>query len=135
MNLASIVDPHDADAPAIISRGRATSYGELRHQIEAFRGSLMQMEIKPGDRVAMLCGNGRWFVVAYLATVGMGAIAVPLNPLSPTPELEGELETVDPIAILVEASGVSSFSAVDRSKLVSLRQIIITDENSADAVR
>lgn len=135
MNLASIVDPHDADATAIISRGRSTSYGELRHQIEAFRGSLMQMEIKPGDRVAMMCGNGRWFVVAYLATVGMGAIAVPLNPLSPTPELEGELEAVDPIAVLVEASGVPSFSGVDRSKLVSLRQIIITDENSAEAVR
>ncbi len=135
MNLASIVDPHDADATAIISRGRATSYGDLRIQIESFRGSLMQMEIKPGDRVAMLCGNGRWFVVAYLATVGVGAIAVPLNPLSPTPELEAELATVDPIAILVEASGVPSFSRVDRSKLVSLRRIIVTDENSTEPLR
>ncbi len=135
MNLASIVDPHDADATAIISRGRSTSYGDLRHQIDAFRGSLLQLEIKPGDRIAMLCGNGRWFVVAYLATVGMGAIAVPLNPLSPAPELEAELAAVDPIAVLVEASGVPSFSGVDRSQLVSLRQIIVTDENSADAVR
>lgn len=135
MNLASIVDPHDANATAIISRGRATTYGELRNQVEAFRGSLMQMEIKPGDRVALLCGNGRWFVVAYLATIGMGAIAVPLNPLSPTPELEGEIVAVDPIAVLVEASGVPSFAGVDRSKLVSLRHIIVTDEKSIDAVR
>ena len=134
MNLASIVDAHDEQSSAIISRGRATSYGELRHQIDAFRGSLMQLEIKPGDRVAMMCGNGRWFVVAYLATVGMGAIAVPLNPLSPTPELEKELEAVDPIAVLVEASGVPSFSQVDRRRLASLRQVIITDESSSGAV-
>lgn len=134
MNLASIVDAHDEQSTAIISRGRATSYGELRHQIDAFRGSLMQLEIKPGDRVAMMCGNGRWFVVAYLATVGMGAIAVPLNPLSPTPELEKELEAVDPIAVLVEASGVPSFSQVDRRRLASLRQVIITDESSSGAV-
>ncbi|MFM8380767.1 MAG: AMP-binding protein, partial [Actinomycetota bacterium] len=87
LNLASIVDAHPAEQVAIISRGRATTYGDLRQQIEAFRGSLTQLGVKPGDRVAMLCGNGRWFVVAYLATAGMGAIAVPLNPLSPTPEL------------------------------------------------
>lgn len=134
LNLASIVDAHDADSIAVISRGRATTYGELRLQVEAFRGSLTQLGIKPGDRIAMLCGNGRWFVVAYLAAIGMGAIAVPMNPLSPTPELEGELVTIDPIAVLVEASGVPSFAGVDRSRLVSLRHVIITDEASAKAV-
>ncbi|MGA0879121.1 MAG: AMP-binding protein [Ilumatobacteraceae bacterium] len=134
LNLASIVDAHDADTTAIISRGRATSYGDLRRQIEAFRGSLTQLGVKPGDRVAMLCGNGRWFVVAYMATVGMGAIAVPMNPLSPTPELQGELEAIDPIAVVVEASGSPSFSGVDRTSLVSLRHIVITDEASAGAL-
>ncbi len=135
LNLASIIDAHDADSIALISRGRTTTYGELRHQVEAFRGSLTQLGVKPGDRIAMLCGNGRWFVVAYLATAGMGAIAVPMNPLSPTPELEGELTAIDPIAVLVEASGVPSFSRVDRSKLISLRHIVITDESSAEAVQ
>lgn len=131
LNLASIIDAHEADSIALISRGRPTTYGELRQQVEAFRGSLNQLGVKPGDRIALLCGNGRWFVVAYLATVGMGAIAVPMNPLSPTPELETELLAIDPIAALVEVSGVPSFSGVDRSKLVSLRHIIITDESSA----
>ena len=78
MNLASIIDSHDAKVPAFISQGRTTTYGELRDQVEGFRGSLMNLGVKAGDRVAMACGNGRGFVIAYLATIGAGAIAVPL---------------------------------------------------------
>ena len=33
MNLATIVEGHDADRPALISRGRVTNYGELREQV------------------------------------------------------------------------------------------------------
>lgn len=135
MNLASIVDKHDATRPAIISRGRTTSYGELRDQIEAFRGALAELGVEHGDRVALACGNGRWFVVAYMAVVGAGAIAVPLNPLSPTPELENELVIVDPKVILVEASGVSSFAGVDRRRLASLTGIVVTDASSAPSFR
>ena len=128
MNLASIIDPHEATATAIISRGRVTTYGQLRQQVEAFRGSLVEMGVQRNDRVALMCGNGRWFVVGYLATVGMGAIAVPLNPLSPTPELQRELEVVGPAVVVVEASGVPSFAGVDRSRLADLRHIVVTDE-------
>lgn len=134
MNLASIVDKHDAARPAIISRGRTTSYGELRDQIESFRGSLIELGVGPGDRVALMCGNGRWFVVAYMAVVGAGAIAVPLNPLSPTPELQAELAIVDPKVVLVEASGVPSFAAVDRGSVPSLTLVVVTDASSAGAV-
>ena len=134
MNLASIIDSHDAKVPAFISQGRTTTYGELRDQVEGFRGSLMNLGVKAGDRVAMACGNGRGFVVAYLATIGAGAIAVPLNPLSPSPELESELISVDPIAIIVEPSGVGSFHGVNRSRLTSLRHVIVTDQSSSTSL-
>ena len=41
MNLASIVDPHPADAGALISRGRTTTYGELRDQVAGCAGGLV----------------------------------------------------------------------------------------------
>ena len=134
MNLASIIDSHGAQVPAFISQGRTTTYGELRDQVEGFRGSLMNLGVKAGDRVAMACGNGRGFVIAYLATIGAGAIAVPLNPLSPSPELESELISVDPIAIIVEPSGVGSFCGVNRSRLTSLRHVIVTDQSSSTSL-
>jgi len=131
MNLASIIDGHDADKIAIISRGRSTTYGTLSEQIESFRGSLVALGVASGDRVALLCGNGRWFVVSYLATVGLGAIAVPLNPLSPSPELERELAVVDPVLAVVEASAVPSFSGIRVSDSNSLRHVVVTDASSA----
>ena len=134
MNLASIIDSHAAQVPAFISQGRTTTYGELREQVEGFRGSLMNLGIKAGDRVAMVCGNGRGFVIAYLATIGAGAIAVPLNPLSPSPELESELKSVDPIAVIVEPSGIASFQGIERSRLISLRHIIVTDQSSSSSL-
>ena len=135
MNLARIIDQHPDTAPAVISRGVRTDYRMLRDQVAAFRGSLVEMGVHKGDRVALLCGNGLSFVVSYLATLGMGGIAVPLNPLSPTPELQRELEAVDPAVVVVEASAVFTFGGVSRRELGSLRHVVVTDEKSAAQLR
>ena len=88
MNLASIIDPHPDDAVALVSRTRTTTYGELRGQVAALRGGLAGLGLEPGDRVAVVCANNWYFVVSYLAVLGAGLVAVPLNPLSPPAELE-----------------------------------------------
>ncbi len=98
MNLASIIDPHPNDAVAIISANEVTTYGALREQVAAFRGGLVKLGVAPGDRVAIAMANNWYFVVAYLAALGVGAVVVPLNPQSPTLELEGELRSVEPRA-------------------------------------
>jgi hypothetical protein len=99
LNLAHLADHHPADRVALISRNLPTTYGELRDQAAKLRGGLTGLGVAPGDRVAILCGNTRQFVISYLATVGVGAIAVPLNPASPAPELERELIAVEPVAL------------------------------------
>jgi len=134
VNLASIVAEHDASRPALISRGRVTDYGTLRRQIDGMRGSLSALGVQRNDRVALVCGNSRAFVVSYLATVGLGAIAVPLNPLAPTPELQRELEVVTPSVVVVEASGVPSFSGLALERLPLLRHVVLTDEQSASSM-
>jgi long-chain acyl-CoA synthetase len=91
MNLARLIDDHDADRPALVSRGAVTSYGELRGLVARARGGLAARGVRPGDRVALVSANDRDFVVGYLAVLGAGAVAVPLNPQSPEPELRAEL--------------------------------------------
>ncbi|MEN9804634.1 MAG: hypothetical protein RIS41_1481 [Actinomycetota bacterium] len=132
MNLASIVATHAAARPAIISRGRTTDYGTLRAQIDGLRGSLAALGVQRNDRVALVCGNSRAFVVSYLATIGLGAIAVPLNPLAPTPELQRELEVVTPTAAVVEVSGRPSFSGLSFDRLPTLRDVILTDDQNVE---
>ena len=83
MNLASIVEPHPDDAIALIGRGRTTTYGTLREQVAAYRGGLAGLGLQPGDRVGIIAGTNWYFAATYLAVIGGGYVAVPLNPLSP----------------------------------------------------
>ena len=115
MNLARIIEDHGADSPALISRGLTTTYDELRNQVAAVRGGLQQLGIGPDDRVALLCANNWYFVVSYLAIVGLGGVAVPLNPSSPARAVERELRTVGAAGIIVGPAGRSCMTKVDRS--------------------
>jgi len=54
MNLSHIIDGHPDDAPALISRGRVTTYGALRQQVGSMRGALTRNGVSKGDVVALL---------------------------------------------------------------------------------
>ncbi|MCB0965592.1 MAG: AMP-binding protein [Ilumatobacter sp.] len=131
MNLADMIEGHVDDRVALISRNRETTYGELRDQVGRLRGGLLGAGVSHGERVAILCGNNRYFVISYLATIGIGAIAVPLNPSSPAHELEEELATVSPTTVVLGPSARPSWDQVDRSKVPSIERVIIA-EGDAD---
>ena len=76
MNLSHIIEGHADDSVALISRGRETTYATLRAQVASMRGELTRLGVTKGDVVALLCGNSRYFVVSYLAAVGIGAIVL-----------------------------------------------------------
>jgi long-chain acyl-CoA synthetase len=106
VNLASIVDPHPAESLALLGEaGRSVTYGELRDDVARLRGGLTGLGLQRGDRVALALPNDPDFVAVYLAVLGIGAVAVPLNPLSPAPELQRELAATGAQA-LVAGSGV-----------------------------
>ena len=109
MNLASAIEAHPADGPALVSQGETTTYGELRSQVAGIRGALVARGVAPGDRVAIVAANNPFFVAAYLGVLGVGGVAVPLNPLSPPPELGRELSVVGARLALVDDTGAAAF--------------------------
>ena len=58
------------------------------------RGGLLGLGLEPGDRVGIVAANNWYFVVSYLAVLGAGGVAVPINPMSPVPEVERELAAI-----------------------------------------
>jgi long-chain acyl-CoA synthetase len=128
VNLATIADGHPSDAVAIVSRGRPTTYGALAAQAAALRGGLQRLGIEPGDRVAIACANNRYFVDSYLAVLGAGAIAVPLNPTSPTVEMSRQLAAVDAKAIIAGPSSVAAVSEIDAGAVPSLQHRLFADD-------
>jgi len=130
MNLASIIETHPDSAIALISRGRETTYGALRSQIASMRGELGRMGVGKGDVVALLCGNSRYFVVSYLASVGIGAIVAPLNPTSPAPEIENELNVVKPTVVVIEPAAVAAWSQISSVTTSAVRIVVATEGHS-----
>ncbi|MFK7919086.1 MAG: AMP-binding protein [Ilumatobacter sp.] len=131
MNLAAVIDGHDPEATALISRNRPTTYGALSEQIDRLRGGLASIGVSDGDRVALLCSNSRHFVVTYFATLGLGAVAVPLNPLSPAPELEAEIASVGAKVVVIEKLSTATWGNVSRDAVASVETVISCDATSA----
>lgn len=124
MNIASIIDGHPDDAVALVSRGRPSTYGSLRAQVGSLRTSLLELGLTRGDRMAILCGNNRYFVVSYLAAVGAGIVAVPLNPSAPKAAIEAELAAIGAKAAIAGPMAKPTVESVDRSMVPALEHLI-----------
>ena len=124
MNLATIIDGHPAEAIALVSRGRSTDYGTLRDQVAGLRGGLAELGLGPGARVASVGGNNWCIVVSYLAALGAGLVAVPLNPSNPSAALAHELREVEASAVVVAPAGRAAFQELGPDDVPSVRHVI-----------
>ncbi|MDX2380310.1 MAG: AMP-binding protein, partial [Acidimicrobiia bacterium] len=104
MNLALIIEDHDAERIALLAEGEPTTYGELRSWAAIVRTRLAADGIGVNGRVVLACGNEPAFAPAALGVMGVGGVAVPVNPRSPLPELLSRIELVRPSALLVGPS-------------------------------
>lgn len=64
------------------------TYRQLDEQVNRLANALAQMGVKKGDRVALYLPNCPQFVISYYATLKLGAIVAPNNPLYVARELE-----------------------------------------------
>ncbi|MFN7148795.1 MAG: long-chain-fatty-acid--CoA ligase [Microthrixaceae bacterium] len=124
MNLATIIDEHPDDACALISRGKPTDYATLRRQVAGLRTGLIGLGLEPGDRVAIVSGNNRYFVVSYLAALSAGLVVVPLNPTNPQVAVAHELTTVGARAVIVGPAGRAALAGVDPADLPMVEFVI-----------
>ncbi|MCU1394726.1 MAG: acyl-CoA synthetase (AMP-forming)/AMP-acid ligase [Ilumatobacteraceae bacterium] len=122
-----MIEGHPAERVAVISRNRATTYGSLREQVADVRARLTGLGITDGDTVGLLIGNNRHFVVSYLAVLGIGAVAVPLNPTSPANEIERELKVVGAVAVVIGPTAVPSWRNVERTEVPALRHALLCE--------
>jgi len=70
--------------------------------------------------------------VSYLATLGVGGVAVPLNPQAPPVELERELAATGARIAVVGPRGRDSFAGVDRMA-VELERVLVPEGVRLDA--
>ncbi len=67
--------------PATVFMGATLTYRQLLAHVQKFAGALQSLGIKPGDRVGIILPNSPQMVIAYYATLWVGAVTVLTNPL------------------------------------------------------
>jgi long-chain acyl-CoA synthetase len=73
---------------ATVFLGSRLTYRQLKAQVDHLAGQLYQMGVRKGDRVAILLPNCPQTIIAYYATLSLGAVTVLTNPLYVEHELE-----------------------------------------------
>jgi long-chain acyl-CoA synthetase len=117
-NLSSLLadaTTRHGDRPAIAWFGRHLTYGQLSREVGRFASVLARLGVGPGDRVGLILPNCPQFVIAYYATLRLGAIVVGNNPLYTERELSHQLADAG-VSVLVVLDSLypassSSFAA------------------------
>ena len=83
------------DNPAIIYEGKQISYENLNRFVEALAHHMQGFGVQKGDKVAIMLANCPEFVISYFAALRLGAVAVTLNVMSTSYELQHLIENCD----------------------------------------
>ncbi len=106
------------DKTALRYRDTEVSYAELFSLTGRLGTALRNAGVGRGDHVTIVLPNTPEFVITYMATVGIGAVAVPVNPSFTSRELAHVLKDSDSKAVVMETNRMSTYADIrDRHPL------------------
>jgi len=132
MNIVQLIEQNaqlHPERPAVIFDGVTTTYGELAAGVARAAGSLAALGVARGDRVALFMPNIPSFLTVFLATVRLGAIAVPVNAKLTGTELQALL--LDSGArILATTAALRDANYTER--LTQVRHVLIAEGDAGE---
>jgi carnitine-CoA ligase len=101
----------------LVSIGGVTlTYAEATEAAAGHAAALAAAGIKPGDRVAIMCGNRAELLLTILGAAWLGAIAVPINVASRGAQLEHILGNCGARLIVIERELAPVLASLDRGR-------------------
>jgi len=119
------------DKPAMLHRGRTTTYAELAERALRLARALQGVGIQKGDRVAVLSPNTPAMLEAHFGVPAAGAVLVALNTRLTSQEIGYILSDCEARTLLVD-SELAHLVAHPRGELPCLKNVVtIADEAPA----
>lgn len=109
----------------------AWTYAELRRRAERMARNLHARGVRQGDRVVLFAGNSGPFVVAFLALLQLGAIAVLVNFRYRRREMAFILADCRPRLLLADAARRASLADMDLPPAL-MQDVAVADMASAE---
>jgi acyl-CoA synthetase (AMP-forming)/AMP-acid ligase II len=103
------------DKPAIICEDRQLSWSELDQEVSAAAAAL-SAKIEPSANqqvVQILLPNGWQFIIAYLAIIKLGHIALPLDPAYKKLELDAIIKQIPAVVLITDGHYIDLINADD----------------------
>jgi long-chain acyl-CoA synthetase len=101
-----------SDKPAIIFKGQAITFSQLRDVSLKLAEGLMCLGLKKGDKVAIYLPNCPEYIYSYLAIWSLGLVAVPLDFMLTQEELISCLAHSETAALIVKLKPAISLPAL-----------------------
>ena len=115
---------------AIIYEGKSISYENLNRFVDALAGHLQRLGIRKGDKVAMMLANCPEFIISYFAALRLGAVAVTLNVMSTSYELQHLLDNCEAKVLITADNLAKRFQAIKEALPLCRHLITTTGLNS-----
>ncbi|MGH8969047.1 MAG: AMP-binding protein [Actinomycetes bacterium] len=109
---------------AVSYLGRSLTYEQLRDEVGRFARALAALGVHRGDRVAIILPNCPQNVIAFFATLRLGAVAVQFNPLYTERELRHQLADSGATVAVVYDGAYARVAAVRAD--TALTQVVVT---------
>jgi 2-aminobenzoate-CoA ligase len=118
------LDQGRGSSPAIFFHDSVITYSELHEAVTRAAGGLRRFGIGAGDRVILRLVNRPEFVIAFLAVLRIGAVAVPTAPLLRHRELGAVIQDCEPSLI------VSEFALIEEIEKMPFRLVRLVSVES-----
>src|SRR6185503_6239290 len=127
-DLLCVARSRDLAAPALqLPDGRTYSHAELHAAAERWATVLLARGVEAGERVALWLGNREETVLAYLAALRLGAVAVPLNLAYRRGELAHVLADAEPRLLLTDGEQLAILDEIGRDVLGEVPLALVED--------
>ena len=106
------------------------SYAEFAAQVNRTANALLSLEVRPGDKLLMVLVNCPEFLLLWFAAARIGAVIVPVNPLSSDDELEYLASHSEAVLVVVHAADIG------RGQRLGLRHVLVcgADADNPDSL-
>jgi acyl-CoA synthetase (AMP-forming)/AMP-acid ligase II len=130
MNLAQVLSEKAqtfGPKTAVRINKQERSFFDLDWRVAKAAEVLKELNIGKGDRVAFLLPKGLMFIELYLATLGLGAIALPLNPAYRPEEILYFLSDSESSLVIIHSEKQAEIGPV-LNQMPSLQVLVIDRE-------
>ncbi|MFC7378937.1 AMP-binding protein [Brevundimonas sp. GCM10030266] len=112
----------------------AIGYGDLRERANRLSGALLDLGLKPGDRIATLAWNTQHHVEVWYAAMGVGVVCHTLNPRLTIAHLAAMVAKADD-KVLAVGAGLRDMAEALLDACPSLERLILLDGETPEPGR